>query len=191
METIQKDEVVQATIRMGRVAIPRNHPDHVPLMVMNLALGGSGFGSRLMQRLRENGGLTYGAYWSIQEWRLAGVLGASCQTSLPNLNEAARALTEEIERVREEGITEAELAWAKSYFTGSLPLSFQTNDQIASLVLVQELFGLPNEYGLQEIEQVRGCSLAETNRVARTYLDTDRFALVILSDFRKHPLELN
>ncbi|MEZ4654244.1 MAG: hypothetical protein R3E12_11815 [Candidatus Eisenbacteria bacterium] len=29
---------------------------------MNFALGGSGFGSRLMQRLREDGGLTYGAY---------------------------------------------------------------------------------------------------------------------------------
>jgi zinc protease len=190
IETIQKDEVVQATIRMGRVAIPRNHPDHVPLMLMNFALGGSGFGSRLMQRLRENGGLTYGAYSSVQEWRLAGALGAACQTSLPNLNEAVHALIEEIEQVRQAGITEEELAWARSYFTGSLPLSFQTNDQIASLVLVQELFGLPHEYWLQEIEQVRTCPLSEVNRCAQTYLDTGRFAIVILSDFRKHPLEL-
>ena len=159
-------------------------------MLMNFALGGSGFGSRLMQRLRENGGLTYGAYSSVQEWRLAGALGAACQTSLPNLNEAVHALIEEIEQVRQAGITEEELAWARSYFTGSLPLSFQTNDQIASLVLVQELFGLPHEYWLQEIEQVRTCPLSEVNRCAQTYLDTGRFAIVILSDFRKHPLEL-
>jgi zinc protease len=118
------------------------------------------------------------------------VLGASCQTSLPNLDEAVHALIEEIERVRESGITEEELEWARSYFTGSLPLSFQTNDQIASLVLVQELFGLPHEYWIQEIEQVRTCSLAEVNRCARTYLETDRFAIVVLSDFRKHPLNL-
>lgn len=190
IEMIQKDEVVQATIRMGRIAVPRNHPDHVPLMLMNFALGGSGFGSRLMQRLRENGGLTYGAYSGIQEWRLAGALSAACQTSLPNLDEAVHALIEEIDRVRTDGVTETELNWAKSYFTGSLPLSFQTNDQIASLVLVQELFGLPHEYWLQEIDQVRTCTLADVNRVASAYLDTDRFAVVVLSDFRKHPLEI-
>ncbi|MEZ4654243.1 MAG: hypothetical protein R3E12_11810 [Candidatus Eisenbacteria bacterium] len=100
------------------------------------------------------------------------------------------ALIEEIDRVREGGLSDEELTWAQSYFTGSLPLAFQTNDQLAGLILAQELFGLPNEYWLDEIEQVRRCTLEDVNRVARAYLETNRFSVVVLSDFRKHPLVL-
>lgn len=185
VETLQKDEVVQATIRFGRVGIPRNHPDHVPLLLANFVLGGSGFGSRLMHRLREDGGLTYGAQSGFQSWRLSGVIHAGLQTSLPNMNEAIAATLEEIRRVYQEGITEDELAWAKRYFTGSLPLAFRTNDQVASLVLAQELYGLPEEYWLEQIEEVETATQAKVSAAARTYFDPDLLTLVVLADFRK------
>jgi len=57
--TIQQD-VTQAYIRMGNVAIERNHAEFCAATVMNYILGGAGFGSRLMRSLREERGLTYG-----------------------------------------------------------------------------------------------------------------------------------
>lgn len=187
-ERIQKDGVTQASLRVGGLGISRRHDDYVPAALLNYVVGGSGFGSRLMRTLREEQGLTYGASSGFQARARGGAFIAGCQTSLETMQRALDELLRLIDEVGRDGITEAELDWAKRYFTGSLPLTLQTNDQLAMHLLEMELYDLPDEFWMREIEEMRATSLARVNDVARRYMVAESFLIVALADFGGHSL---
>jgi zinc protease len=187
--TIQQ-EVTQATIRMGNIGLPRNHPDHNAAVVMNYILGGSGFGSRLMKNLREERGLTYGVHSNFWPRREPGYFFAATQTKVESMNEAIHEMLAEVERFRDEGVTDEELAWAKKYFTGSLPLTMETNDQIAAKLIEQEFYGLPDEFWLRDLTEMQAVTREQILDVARRSVHPEHFAIVVLADFREHPLEV-
>jgi len=54
---IDREEKNQTSIRIGKLAIPKTHPDYIKLLGTNEILGGY-FGSRLMQNIREDKGRT-------------------------------------------------------------------------------------------------------------------------------------
>jgi predicted Zn-dependent peptidase len=64
---IEKSNSVQSAIRIGRRLFNRNHPDFREMQLLNLILGGY-FGSRLMKNIREDKGLTYGIYSTIEAY---------------------------------------------------------------------------------------------------------------------------
>lgn len=189
VDRLQKDGVTQATLRVGSIGIRRNSPDYLPLVLLNYILGGSGFGSRLMTRLRQQLGLTYGAYSNFHPRLEPGYFFASCQTGLATMNQALSSLMAEIRRMRDEGVTEPEAEWARKFFTGSLPLTLETNDQLAARILEQEFYGLPEEFWLKDLERMRNTTRDEINDAARRYLHPERFTVVCLADFRKATLE--
>ena len=187
--TVQQ-ELTQAYIRMGNVGIPRNHPDYHAAVVMNYILGGSGFGSRLMRNLREERGLAYGVFSNFWTRKDPGYFFVSTQTGTMTMNEAIAEILAEIDRFLDSGATEEELTRAKKYFTGSLPLTLETNDQLAQRLLEQEFYGLPDEFWLRDIERMQTVTAAEVLDVARRHIHPERFAVVVLGDFREHALHL-
>jgi zinc protease len=187
--TIQH-EATQATIRMGNLGFQRNHPDYPTSVVMNYILGGAGFGSRLMVNLREEKGLTYGVSSNLWVRRHPGYFFAGTQTRLDTMNEAIAEILHEIERFLEDGATEEELIWAKRYLGGSLPLTLETNDQLAQKLLEQEFYGLPEEFWLADLSAMLAVDRDQVNQVARRTIHPERFAIVVLADFRGHSLAL-
>lgn len=181
LATIRRD-VTQATIRLGNVAIPRNHPDYHGAVLMNYILGGSGFGSRLMKNLREERGLTYGVHSNVWTRKGPGYFFIATQTGMSTMNEAIEEMFREVDRFLAEGPTEDEMAWAKKYFTGSLPLTLETNDQIAQKLLEQEFFGLEAEFWLRDIEKLQQTTRQDVLDVARRWIRPDRFAVVVLGN---------
>jgi zinc protease len=190
VERIQKDGMTQATLRLGGLGLRRNSPDHIPVVLMNYILGGGGFGSRLMQRLREEKGLTYGVSSDFHLREQTGYFYIECQTVLERMNEAVREILAEVERMRQDGVSDAELESARRFFTGSLPLSFQTGDQISTRLLEKEFFGLEEEFWHKELERMRATTREEVREVARRYLDPEKYTLVALADFRNGELEM-
>ncbi len=186
---IQQD-VTQAYIRMGNIAIERNHPDYCAATVMNYILGGSGFGSRLMRNLREERGLTYGVHSNFWTRRQPGYFFAATQTGIATMNEAIEQMLLEFERFLDSGPTEQELEWAKKFFTGSLPLTLETNDQLAQKLLEQEFFGLEEEFWLRDLERMEAVTAEQVLGFARRHVHPNRFAIVVLADFRKQALEV-
>lgn len=187
--TIQH-EATQATIRMGNIGIQRNHPDYPASVVMNYILGGAGFGSRLMVNLREDKGLTYGVSSNLWVRKHPGYFFVTTQTQLDTMNEAIDEILREVERFVEDGVTVDELAWAKRFLGGSLPLSLETNDQLAQKLLEQEFFCLPEEFWLADLDAMLEVDAERVNQVARRTIHPERFAVVVLADFRDHSLAI-
>ncbi|MEM6960834.1 MAG: pitrilysin family protein [Myxococcota bacterium] len=136
---------VQTTIMIANLAVERGHEDWVPLMVSNQVLGGSA-ASRLFMDLREERGLTYGAYSNIAERVKVGPFLAYAQVETSKTFEAVGAFFEHLERITTEAVPEEELERAAQYLSNSFPLEIDTPAKIASMVSDLRVFELPDGY---------------------------------------------
>jgi len=114
---INKNDAVQSAIRIGKVIIPRTHPDFIPLSITIFALGGY-FGSRLMKRLREEKGYTYGIYSFVFSHKNTNVMTIFTEVNTETTYEAIKCIYEEIDKLCQEPISELELENIKSYLIG-------------------------------------------------------------------------
>src|SRR5205823_7718490 len=147
---IDKPDAVQTEIRVGNIAIPRNHPDYMALNLAVRILGGEG-SNRLHQVLRTDRGLTYGAQADMNTLKESGNIAASTNTRSDATGEVLRLIVDEFWRLQRERVGERELDGAKAYLTGSFPLTIETPEAIAMQVVNALFYGLP----LAELQNFR------------------------------------
>lgn len=179
---VDKPGAAQSVIRIGHVAVPRNHPDYFPLLVMNHVLGGV-FSSRLNLNLREEKGYTYGAQTGFPA-RLGNgpfIATASVQTAVTK--ESVVEFMRELEEIRgARPATEEEVAFAKANLSRGEPFAMETQAQLLGRLQNIALYGLPADYYDSFVQQVNAVTTQDVNRVARQYLDPERFAIVVVGD---------
>jgi zinc protease len=93
---------------------------------------------------------------------------------------ATEGLLNEIRRIIEEPVTGEELQDAKDYLTGSFVFAFESISQIARFLVHAEVYGLGFDYAEKYPEYIRSITVADITRVARTYLDSDNYTLVVV-----------
>ncbi|WP_300423211.1 pitrilysin family protein [uncultured Hyphomonas sp.] len=170
----------QSLVRFLAPGLKREDPDFFTAYVVNYTYGGGGFGSRLMESLRVQKGLTYGVYtWlsfddTYQNW------GGSGQTKNESVGEFVEALLAETALIAEEGITAEELADAKAYLTGSYPLAFDSNAKIAGQMMSVRQDELGVDYFDRRNALIEAVTLEDANRVAAEFLQPDRFSFIMV-----------
>jgi len=177
--TIDRD-LTQATILMGHLGVRRSHPDYYALQVMNYILGGGGFSSRMMDRLRDQMGLTYGVYSRFSSHKEAGTFYVSLQTKNSSAATAIEEIKALIRAMRDKGATPEELSAAKAYLTGSFPRRIDTMSEIASFLALVEYFGLGLDYPERYAERINSVTLDDVMRVARKHMrEADLITIVV------------
>ena len=172
--------VPQSVAVFGMNAMARKDADFMPGFVLNQILGGGGFASRLMEEVREKRGLAYSVYSYIQPYQNASIFAGGVATKNESIAQSLDVIRSELKRMATDGPTEAELANAKSYLTGSYALRFDTNAKIAG-----QLLGLlQEEYGIDYVEKrnalVDAVTMADMKRVAAKLLQTDNLIVTIV-----------
>ncbi|MEO8130470.1 MAG: pitrilysin family protein, partial [Bryobacteraceae bacterium] len=108
---VDKKEVNQGRVRMGHLGTTISNPDHLAIEAMNGILGGAGFTSRIMSRVRSDEGLAYSAGSAFHSGTYYnGVFSAGFQSKSPTVAQAISIVLEEIERMRAEKVKPDELA---------------------------------------------------------------------------------
>lgn len=172
---------VQSEIRVGHVGVARSVEDYLPLMVLNLVLGGS-FSSRLNLNLRERNGFTYGVRSRFTPRRGAGPFVVSTSVENAVTGAAVREIVGEIEGLAESGPTPDEVEAAKSYMAGVFPLRMETTGQIASGIAQTVVFDLPSDYYRSYRSQVRKVTREEAAESARRHIRPAELCTVIVGD---------
>ena len=162
------------------IDVDPDHPDFIPLFVMNHILGGGGFGSRLTDEVREKRGLTYGIYSYIAWLGATEYLGGSVASANATIGEAISVVKAEWKRMAEDGITELELEKAKKYLTGSYALRFDGNAKIARMMVGMQLDGFVPEYINVRNERINAVTVEDVARVARTHMQPDDLRFLIV-----------
>ncbi len=185
---IEKD-VTQANIIIGHLGISRDNPDYYAVSVMNYILGGGGFSSRLMQRIRDDMGLAYDVHSFFAPGKEKGVFQAGVQTKNESANTAITEIIKQIERIRKEEVSDIELADAKAYLTGSFPRRLDTNRKIADFLATIEFYNLGLDYAEKYPSYINSVTKEDVLRVAKKYLAPENFVLVVVANQKKAELK--
>lgn len=177
---LYKQDIPQSFISLVGEGLDYRDPDYYPAQVMNFVLGGSGFGSRLTEEVREKRGLTYGinSYFFDMDHASGFVIGLSTENK--NAGDALKIINAQITRLRDQGITPAELKGAQDYMVGSLPMSFSSTATIASTVRWLQEVGYPMDHYDRYPDVIRGVTLADIERVSKRLLHPEKMLTILV-----------
>jgi len=176
---VDRPDLSQSYVQMGHIGGLRDSPDYAQLGVMNGVL--NGFGGRLFDEVRSRQGLAYSVYaaWSAN-YDHPGIFIAGGQTRSESTVDFIRAIRSEIERIRNEAIAPEELQAAQDKTLNSFIFNFADPAQTLSRLIRYEYYGYPSDFIFQYQRGVAETTIADVQRVARTYLDPDALTILVV-----------
>ena len=178
----------QTHVFVGHLGVTRDDPDYYTLLVMDNVLGvGPGFTDRLSSTLRDRQGLAYTVNASIANSagdRVPGQFVGYIGTFPDKYLVARDGFLKEINRIRDEKATEAEVADAKKYLLGSLPFRLTTNEGMADQLLAAERFKLGFDFLAKYAAAVEKVTVADVQAVAKKHLDPKRLTVVAVGPIK-------
>ena len=188
VQLIEKD-LTQSNVILGHGGISRNNPDFYAVTVMNYILGAGGFSSRLMDVIRDKQGLVYGIMSHFDARLMPGSFWINFQTRTEATNQAIQGVLSEVKNIRETPVTDQELSEAKSFLIGSFPLRLDSTAKLAQVLAQVEFYGLGFEYFSQYPKWIERVTKEDVLRVAKQYLNPQRYALVVVGNAAKAKLK--
>jgi zinc protease len=171
----------QSNIVIANSGITRTSPDYFPMMLMHTVLGATA-SSRLFMNLREEKGYTYGAYSNLDARRSAGTFRATAEVRTQVTGDSLKEFFYELERMRNEPVSEKEIADAKSYLTGVFPIRLETQEGLTDQLVQINMLNLPGDYLQKYRDRVQAVTVDEIQRVAKKYVKPDEAALIVVGD---------
>ncbi|NQD91192.1 insulinase family protein, partial [Pseudomonas sp. CrR25] len=169
----------QTHLMIAQLGIDRREPDYAALYLGNQIFGGGGFGTRLMEEVRERRGLTYGVYSGFSAMQVRGPFMINLQTRA-ELSEGTLQLVKTLLRdYLAKGPTQKELDDAKRELAGSFPLSTASNADIVGQLGSIGFYDLPLDYLEVFMRQIQALDVDQVRSAMARHLNPD--ALVIVS----------
>lgn len=168
----------QTHILMGQPGVDRKDKDYFTLYVANHILGGSGFGSRIMEEIREKRGLAYSSYSYFSPMMKRGPFLVGMQTSNKQTEEALSVARETLKKFINEGPTEQELLHAKKNITGGFPLRIDSNRDISNYLAVIGFYNLPLSYLTDFNKKIEAVTLAQIKETIKRRIHPDKMFTV-------------
>jgi zinc protease len=185
---VDKD-VNQTRVSLGLRALDRYDRDFYAAQVMNFILGGGGFTSRLVNRIRSDEGLAYsvrssfegGAYYP-DPWR------TFFQTKARSTAFAISIALTEVGRIRDSLVTTEELQTAKNSYIEGFPARFPSAQAIAGALAAEELTGRYQKdsgYFREYPARISAVTVQDVQRVARRLLDPAKMAFLMVGNAKE------
>ncbi|HET7436057.1 MAG TPA: pitrilysin family protein [Thermoanaerobaculia bacterium] len=181
---IDRPGSVQSTVIVGLPSITPASNDYVPFVVTNSLLGGS-FGSRITSNIREQKGYTYSPSSAINARLGAGTWAETADVTTNVTGPSIKEIIGEIERLRNEPPTAAELQGIQNYLAGSFVLRNSSRAGIVNQLAFLDLYGLTEDYLRTYVQRIYATTPADLQRMAQSYIDPSKLTIVIAGDASK------
>ncbi len=172
-------DLEQVHVCLGTEGLAAADPRRFTATVLQTILGGN-MSSRLFQVIREQLGLAYNIYSFLSFLSDTGVWEIAAGVSPRHLPALLQAVSRELRRLREEGVSEAELAAAKEYLRGSIYLHAEEVEQRMLRLAKNEIhFGdyIPIDDVVAGLSRV---SADQVQELAREFFQAERWGLALL-----------
>jgi len=170
---------MQASLRLGHLAMPRAHPDYYGMTIVNTILGGY-FGSRLMKNIREEKGYTYGIYSGWIGNRYDGYFVVQSDVGNEYVPSAIAEVKAEMHKLMDEGVEEAELDLVRNYLQGRSVSQRETPFQMSDLLRFSLMHDIPFAELDRQYEVIREITPASVQELAARYLKPDDLLEVVV-----------
>jgi predicted Zn-dependent peptidase len=149
-------DIGQTHYCLGTTSWAYTHPKQYDLLIANTVLGG-GMTSRLFQEIREKRGLAYSVYSYVETLEDTGLFTTYMACDRGRLKDAAELVWNELAALKENGITEAELASAKAQLKGEMILGAESMNHRMNNIAYDEMYlqrYLSTNAAIREVESV-------------------------------------
>jgi predicted Zn-dependent peptidase len=175
---IKKPDAVQSSVRIGKSAINRNHPDYTGLKILSTLLGGY-FGSRLMKNIREEKGYTYGISSYLVSNERAGYFVIGSEVGREVCQKAVNEIYHEIRLLKEKPVSEKELSLVKNYLLGSWLRMFDGPLATAETLRVLIDYGYDKSYWVNSVETIQSITPVQLTQLANRYFNENSFTEIV------------
>jgi len=173
----------QTDIAYGFTTIARRDASYHAYWLMNNILGQYSLGGRLGESIREQQGMAYYVFSSLDANLMPGPLVIRAGVSPANVPKAVASIDTELRTLAESGPTEQEVTESKQYLIGSVPRTLETNMGIATYLQTAEFFELGLDYDVRMPDLLRAVTREHIHDAARRAISPDRATVVVAGPF--------
>ncbi|MDP2655957.1 MAG: pitrilysin family protein [bacterium] len=184
---VQYKETEQAQVALGFYGYGYADPRNYAASLLSVILGGP-MSSRLFISVRERLGLAYSIRSSVQSFHETGVLTIQTGLDKARIGKALNVICKEIIKMREKGVTSAELARAKDFIKGQLALRLEGSDSIVSWYVNQELLVGDTLTPDEKLEKIFAVSREDVLKVAREIFQKKHASLAVIGPYKENSM---
>ncbi len=175
----------QSLILTTHLAPPKSDPDDLAMQVANTVLGGN-FISRLNMNLREDKRWSYGAFSAISGAKAQRPFVAYAPVQADKTLESMREIRRELEAVRGTAPVKAEeVDFARDSLVRALPGENETAADVASSYMSILIYGLPDTYWNDFVDDVAALQPAGVNAAAKRLVQPQSLTWVVVGDLSR------
>jgi len=167
--TLTRQDAAQAQIIQGWAGAGIGDEDYPAILLLNTILGASGLSSRLFLELRDKKGLAYHVRSSVEAFKYLGLLTVYIGTAPQNIKTCLEGFNIEINKLKEETISEQELNSAKTNYLGKRAFLHETNAQQAYFLGYFDIMDVGPEFDTKLEESIKKVTAEDIKRVANKY----------------------
>jgi len=146
---------------------------------------GGTFKGRILSKLRTEMGLIYSGTAFCVDHKHASYIFGGLQTDNSKVQDAIESIKLLIKDLRENGITESELQFAKNNIKGSILVNLRTSGDLCNFYFTHKLLGYPKTILKDYIEKLEKITLEEVNAYAKEILDADNIPFLVIGGEKK------
>jgi predicted Zn-dependent peptidase len=180
---VKKPGAVQSVVYVTfPIDIRAGHKDQLALNVLNGILGGGGFGTRLMQNLREDKAFTYGCYSSLNITENGSWMSAGGNFKNAVTDSAITEILKEFAGIIEAQVTDEELSLTKNNMAGGFARSLERPQTVARFALNTIKQKLAPDYYQNYLQQLEAITKEDVLRVAQQYFTAKNCHIVVVGN---------
>lgn len=181
---IDRPDAPQSTIYLGMPAPNQADADYPKFVVMDSLLGGS-FGSRITANIRENKGYTYSPNSFLWNRYKTGYWVENADVTTESTGASIKEILYEINRLKTEPVTDAELQGIKNYMVGLYVLQNSTRFGVIAQLETMNYHELDKSYIDNYVKNVVAVTAKDVQDMAKKYLTEDKMTIVVVGDLKK------
>ncbi len=181
IDLVHRPGSVQARVVVSGKAPCRSSLDLTPVNLANQIFGGSA-SSRLFLNLREEKGLTYGAYSRLVPFNQDGIFQASADVRADSVAVAIEETIAEIIGISSRPPRKDEISRAQSEIIGSFVRQMETSAGVGSMELNRRLYNLPEDYYTHYISDLLAVDRRAMLDLSAQYLNGDCVSVTVVGD---------
>jgi zinc protease len=184
---VDRPGAAQTELVIGNLTFDRRDPDFFPFTVANWIFGGNGVNvtSRLLRILRSEKGYVFTVTSALIATRFTGAFQVRAGTRTDATAETVGIVLEQLQRLCDEPIPDAELDRGKRAVVGNFALGLERPGTILNQSYLRNRYGFSRDYWERYPAKMMAVTASETQAVARKYMDPARVLVVAVGDAAK------
>ena len=159
--------------------INRFNPDYYPLQLGTHVLGGGFYATRLYHDLRQVAGYVYYVGVSLDAGKSRATYSVEYGCDPQNVSKARALVVRDLNQMRSEDVTPAELHQAKALLLRQIPLSESSESSVAAGMLGRAVLGLPLDEPVIAAQTYMKLTADDVRKAFAKYIQTDNLVQVV------------